>query len=255
MDVVIGRRRAKPIETGRFMTASFRPDETRRPSLAARLAWLDKRRATGWWRPTSRPDPSDLGGEVRIEDETGSLVAVFHLRCASTPIALAGSRLAGLWDLSRLETGPVVEFGDLRMRADASVPDVLRAAWIAVTAAADRTDAIAILGSCAFPGRDAAMHGQALALLRADHVAPPEWLPQPSSPSAVPLASLGRRPDRIAAVQGLPPLLRSWLGLGAWVADHAVADPATDRLEVCVILDPSRIPPLRARALRAEPLA
>jgi putative hemolysin len=169
--------------------------------------------------------------------------------------ALAESRLTRLWDLVPLAArpGPVIEFADLRMRPDAALAEVLRAAWGAVATASDRAGAATIVGTCAFPGLDPAPHAQALALLRADHVAPQEWLPPPRAPGAVPLVSLGRRPDRIAAVRGIPPLLRSWLGLGAWVADQVVPDPATGTLDVCAILDPARIPSSRVRALRAHP--
>lgn len=240
------------------MTASLHLGEARPPLHRARLAWPEEPRPGGWRRRRAAQQVPQIDREIRIEEPDGALSGAFRLRCLPGWEGLNGSRLGRLWDLSLLagRPGPVIEFSDLRMRPDAALAEVLRAAWGAVLAAAERGGATSILGTCAFPGLDPAPHRQALALLRADHVAPAEWLPRAVAAGAVPLESLGRRPDRIAAVRGLPPLLRSWLGLGAWVADHAVPDPTTGNLELCVILDPARIPPLRVQALRmAPPLA
>jgi hypothetical protein len=39
--------------------------------------------------------------------------------------------------------------------------------------------------------------------------------------------------------------------LGGWVSDHAVIDPDLDTLHVFTAVEVARIPPARARALRA----
>ena len=240
------------------MTLSLQRGEMSQPLHRARLTLDSRPRAPRWRRWTfNSPEPA-LDRHVRIEGPDGGLAGTFRLRCVPNVGALSDSRVGEFWDLAPLAArpGPVVEFGDLRMRPDAEMADVLGAAWAAVTAVAQGKRAGAILGLCVVPGADPALHAQALALLRADHVAPPEWLPAPRTPAAVRLSSLGQRPDRVTAVRGLPPLLRSWLGLGAWVAGHAIPDPASGTLEILAILDPSRIPPARARALHAQsPLA
>ena len=50
---------------------------------------------------------------------------------------------------------------------------------------------------------------------------------------------------------GLPPLLRTYLAMGGWVSDHAVIDRDLDTLHVFTAVEVARIPPARARALRA----
>ena len=60
-----------------------------------------------------------------------------------------------------------------------------------------------------------------------------------------------RHADTRAAMRGLPPLLRSYLALGAWVSDHAVIDRDLNTLHVLVALDVARIPAARARSLHA----
>ena len=57
--------------------------------------------------------------------------------------------------------------------------------------------------------------------------------------------------DPRAAVQALPPLLRSYLRMGGWVSDHAVIDKALQTLHVFTGLEIGTIPPARKRLLRA----
>jgi hypothetical protein len=45
--------------------------------------------------------------------------------------------------------------------------------------------------------------------------------------------------------------LRSYLGLGGWVGDHAVIDRDLDTLHVFTCVEVDRIPPARAASLRA----
>ena len=61
----------------------------------------------------------------------------------------------------------------------------------------------------------------------------------------------GSVPDRRAALVGLPPLLRSYLGLGGWVGDHAVIDKVMNTVHVFTALSVDAVPAARARALRA----
>jgi putative hemolysin len=57
--------------------------------------------------------------------------------------------------------------------------------------------------------------------------------------------------DPRAAMQSLPPLLRTYLAMGGWVSDHAVIDRKLDTLHVFTAVEIAKIPPARARALRA----
>ena len=49
----------------------------------------------------------------------------------------------------------------------------------------------------------------------------------------------------------MPPLLRTYLGMGGWVSDHAVIDRAMNTLHVFTGVEVAAIPPARAKALRA----
>lgn len=57
--------------------------------------------------------------------------------------------------------------------------------------------------------------------------------------------------DRRAGLAGLPPLLRTYLGMGGWVSDHAVVDRDLDTLHVFTCVEVDKVPPARAASLRA----
>ena len=83
------------------------------------------------------------------------------------------------------------------------------------------------------------------------HLAPDQWRPEPR-PAAYPYARLiTATPDPRAGLLALPPLLRTYLAMGGWVSDHAVQDHDLDTLHVFTAVEIARIPPARARALRA----
>ncbi len=61
----------------------------------------------------------------------------------------------------------------------------------------------------------------------------------------------GQGADARSGLAALPPLLRTYLGMGGWVSDHAVIDRDLDTLHVFTAVEIAKIPPARARALRA----
>jgi putative hemolysin len=58
------------------------------------------------------------------------------------------------------------------------------------------------------------------------------------------------KPAEKAALQMLPPLLRSYLMMGGWVSDHAVIDHQMNTLHVFTGLEIAAIPEGRKRLLR-----
>ena len=55
--------------------------------------------------------------------------------------------------------------------------------------------------------------------------------------------------DRRASLAGLPPLLRTYLGMGGWVSNHAVADRELDTLHVFTCVEVDRVPAARAASI------
>lgn len=99
-----------------------------------------------------------------------------------------------------------------------------------------------MLGCASFEGCDPARHGPALAYLHRHHLAPPPWrcraLPEVAAdldPAA--MAPLTPR----AAMRDLPPLIKGYLRLGAWVGDGAVIDRQFSTVDVLIVLPVERI--------------
>ncbi len=172
------------------------------------------------------------------------------------------------YDLSALAAWPgrMVEMGRFCLDPACRDPDVIRILWGAVTRLVEAEGAGLLFGCTSFRGTDAGPYRDAFAMLGKHHRAPERWLPKVKAPRVVrfdrgfgdeigggpgrgpghPAGDAGRAPMRC-----LPPLLKSYLAMGGWVGDHAVVDDDLGTLHVFTAVEVSRIPPARARALRA----
>ena len=178
------------------------------------------------------------------------LEGVELVACARVLVLPAGtitaSYSAQFYDLTPLRgfPGPVMELGRFCLRPGPDDPDILRMAWAALTHMVDAAGVTLLFGCSSFPGIDPAPHQAALAQL-VRHTAPALW--QPGAGSAERVAFPATTPSMAA----MPPLLRSYLQLGAWVSDHAVIDRDLNTLHVFTGLEIAKVPAARARALRA----
>ena len=191
---------------------------------------------------------------MMVEDaRTDELLCTFRLMPLVSGAEIGGSYSAQFYGLSALESfdAPMAEMGRFCVRPGVRDPDVLRVAWGALARAVDAREVGLLFGCSSFRGTEAHAHGDALALLRARHLAPPRWRPLVKAREVVRYAArLRRKPDMRRAMQAMPPLLRSYLTLGGWVSDHAVIDRDLGTMHVFTGLEIARIPPARARALR-----
>lgn len=219
-------------------------------------------------RPGAQPRPDGLDRDtfddvcrhLLIEDEaSGTLVACFRLLPLRSGEEIGRSYTAQFYDLSALRAygAPVIEMGRFCMRPGWRDPAILRLAWGAVANVVDESDAGLLFGCSSFEGASYEAHAAALDLLAARHLAPAHWMPAIKAPRVVSFADRGRADrarhhegDSREAFAALPPLLRSYLGLGGWVSGHAVIDTDLDTLHVFTGLEIDRIPPQRARRLR-----
>ena len=183
---------------------------------------------------------------LMVEDAVGQLVACCRLQSFAAEADLSDSYAAMTYDLNRLARfpGPKLEMGRFCLHPTRHDPDILRLIWGALTTLIDQGGVTLLFGCTSFAGANPEAHQPALATLRR-FVAPADHAPGPHAPERVPL------PEGRGDPTGLPPLLRSYLGLGAWVSDHAVLDRDLDTLHVLTALPIDRVPAGRARALRA----
>lgn len=187
---------------------------------------------------------------VLIEGADGRLLACFRLMFLQAS-RIGDSYSAQFYDLGPLsgQIGTVMELGRFCIHPAVTNPDVLRLSWAAITQLVDARGVTVMFGCTSFAGADAGLHAEALAHLRQAHLAPAGLGPGRLGCRAIGLPDQPADPRR--ALAAMPPLLRSYLGLGGWVSDHAVADPDLDTLHVFTAVEVARIPPGRARALRA----
>ena len=194
-----------------------------------------------------------LSAHVMVEGP-GGMLGYFRVMLFGWGAGLAQGYAARFYDVGPLAgyARPIAEMGRFCLTPGGVHPDVLRLAWGAMTKVVDEGKAGLIVGCSSFRGADWTLHRAALALLAERFIGPAEHLPGRKAGEVVDYPALvGPVTDRRASLAGLPPLLRTYLGMGGWVSDHAVADRELDTLHVFTCVEVDRVPPARAASLRA----
>ena len=181
------------------------------------------------------------------------------LVCCFRMMPLSGADIsqsysAQYYELSRLESYPgrMVEMGRFCIHPAYRDPNILRAAWAAMSRFVEDEGVELLFGCSSFHGTDAAAYMDAFALLKEQHLAPRRWLPRVKAPDVFRYARKLKlmRPDKKLALRCMPPLLRSYLVMGGWVSDHAVIDRELNTLHVFTGVEVKRVPKTRARLIR-----
>lgn len=193
-------------------------------------------------------DDFDAGALQVIVGAGDAVLCSYRLMPQARGAQIAASYSAQFYDLARLQTiaAPVVELGRFCMADPAQEPDVLRLAFAGMARVVDDLGAGLLFGCASFAGQSG--HFAALDVLRG-HLAPPAYQIGKKSPHAVDFAHRTHAPTP-AGLRAIPPLLRSYLALGGWVSDHAVADFDLDTLHVFTGVVIAEIPAARAASLR-----
>lgn len=188
---------------------------------------------------------------VMVWDMTeGALVACFRAQMYQG-VEVAQSYAAQFYDLTALAAFPgiLMEMGRFCLNPQYHDPDILRLAWAAMTHMVDQAGVSLLFGCSSFPGADPQRHAAALGQLMR-RVAPSEWRPGARAAETVSLADFVGTGSAAEALAGTPALLRTYLGMGGWVSDHAVIDRQMDTVHVLTGVEVAKIPPARVRALR-----
>jgi putative hemolysin len=198
-------------------------------------------------------DRDPLCRHVMVEETaTGGLLCSFRIMDLPSGAAIGESYAAQFYDLSRLATypRPMVELGRFCIRPGTRDADVLRLAWGAIARIVDTACVGMLFGCSSFAGTDPAPYRGAFALIAGGSRAPEALAPGMRAAEVVPLGE-GPVGDRRQALAAVPPLLRTYLGMGGWVSDHAVVDREMGTLHVFTAVETGAVPAARARALRA----
>jgi putative hemolysin len=101
-----------------------------------------------------------------------------------------------------------------------------------------------MIGCASFGGVDAHAHAMALSFLHHHALAPPEWRCRAHEPLYVPMNLIPKSSlDAKAALKAMPPLIKGYLRLGAFVGDGAVIDEQFGTTDVLIILPVEEIDP------------
>jgi putative hemolysin len=101
-----------------------------------------------------------------------------------------------------------------------------------------------MIGCASFEGTDPEKHATALSFLHHHALAPEEWRVRAHSHLHTPMDRLPKEAINVkAALKELPPLIKGYLRLGAFVGDGAFIDRQFNTIDVCIILPVERIDP------------
>ena len=162
------------------------------------------------------------------------------------------------YDLSVLETrtGPSLELGRFCIDPERRDPDILRLVWAILTGYVDRLGAGLLFGCSSFIGTDPARYAAAFGHLRQYAMLREGLSPARKADQICKLDAFSHhRSENRMALRQMPPLLRSYLGMGGGVSDHAVVDAAMNTLHVFTAVETASVPPARQKLLRSLPVA
>ena len=101
-----------------------------------------------------------------------------------------------------------------------------------------------MIGCASFEGTDPAVHAEALSFLHHNALAPPEWRCSARTGLHVPMDRIAK--DKLnpkVALKAIPPLIKGYLRLGAFVGDGAVIDHQFGTTDVLIVLPVEKIDP------------
>ncbi len=94
-----------------------------------------------------------------------------------------------------------------------------------------------MIGCASFPGVDPKAHATALSFLHHNSLAPKEWRVKAHDRLAVNMNMMPAKDiDAKAALKGMPPLIKGYLRLGAYIGEGAVVDRQFGTTDVMIIL-------------------
>ncbi|MGV6838852.1 MAG: GNAT family N-acetyltransferase [Planktomarina sp.] len=186
----------------------------------------------------------------RVSD--GTVLCAFRVLILDSGKSIDQSYAAQHYDLTALQSYPhkMLELGRFCLHPDAHDPEILRLAWAVLTRVVDGQDIGMMFGCSSFEGTNAAPYEHSLAMLADRHLAPLCMAPRPKAAYTFPLRKQ-IKVDRKAGLQTMPPLLKTYLGMGGWVSDHAVIDHDLGTFHVFTGVEIAKVPAPRAKALRA----
>ena len=191
---------------------------------------------------------------VLVENlENGKLICCYRIMSFPDGKDITRSYSSRFYDLGSIENfpKPMIEVGRFCIDPVTTDHQVVLAAWAALTQLVDENGIEFLFGCSSFEGIDKEKYLHCFAFLREKHIAPEHWLPKVKARQVISYSEANCcKVNKKKALLNMPPLLKSYLSMGAWVSDHAVVDYNMKTLHLFTGVEVSKIPRRRKQFLR-----
>ncbi len=177
------------------------------------------------------------------QDATGEVVATYRLIRAEAAEKAGGFYSADEFDLTTLLASRqgvrtrVMELGRSCVHPDYRTRAAMQLLWRGIAAYVFHYEIELMFGCASLPGTDPDAVAAELTYLHAHHLAPAELRPRALRARYIEMARCDPATiDPRAALARLPPLIKGYLRLGAFVGDGAVIDPQFNTIDVVVVV-------------------
>ena len=190
---------------------------------------------------------------VLIENlETEKLICCYRILKFDSGKNISSSYSSQFYDLKVIEnfTEPMIEVGRFCIDPEVNDPSVVLTAWAALAQIVDHNQTELLFGCSSFEGIEKEKYFDSFALLRDRYMAPDHWRPKIKAAQVFFYSKdLIYKVDKKKALLNMPPLLKTYLSMGAWVSDHAVVDLNMQTLHLFTGMEISKIPKSRKKFL------
>ena len=190
---------------------------------------------------------------VLIENlETEKLICCYRILKFDSGKNISSSYSSQFYDLKVIEnfTEPMIEVGRFCIDPEVNDPSVVLTAWAALAQIVNHNETELLFGCSSFEGIEKEKYFDSFALLRDRYMAPDHWRPKIKAAQVFCYSKdLIYKVDKKKALLNMPPLLKTYLSMGAWVSDHAVVDLNMQTLHLFTGMEISKIPKSRKNFL------
>ena len=190
---------------------------------------------------------------VLVENlESEKLICCYRIMIFDNGKEISNSYSSQFYDLKAIESfpDPMIEVGRFCVQPEINDPSVILTAWAALAQIVDQNQTQLLFGCSSFEGVEKEKYLDSFALLRDRYIAPDHWRPKIKAAQVFCYSKdLIDKVDKKKALLNMPPLLKTYLSMGAWVSDHAVVDLKMKTLHLFTGMEISKIPKSRKQFL------
>ena len=145
----------------------------------------------------------------------------------------------GEFDIKKIlkEKGEILELGRSCVSKEYRNKPILKLLWKAISAYMEHYKIKILFGCASFPGINYKKYKEQLSFLYHYHLAPESIRPKALLPNKIQLNYCEKKAlNNYEIFKSLPPLLKGYLRLGAYVGDGAFIDKQFNTIDICIVL-------------------